>query len=205
VGAAARRADRDRQQSPAADWINLPRLDHVLPVVAGVGAALLLFFFQKDLGPALLLSLMFLSLFAIARGGAWLAGAGFATLVAGFGVGYLLNISNTLAARLEMWRAPWDNAVRGGDQIAQASGDWPPERWPARAPGWGTRGSCLRDTPIWFSRPSAKSLGFVGLLAVGAAFRSSRGGVPNRQAWIERLPILPRARAHAVACEFPYS
>jgi len=100
-------------------WINLPRFDHVLPVAAGVAAALVLFFFQKDLGPALLLSVMFLSLFAIARGGAWLASAGFAGLVAGFGIGFVLNISNTLAARLQMWQSPWDNAVSGGDQVAQ--------------------------------------------------------------------------------------
>jgi hypothetical protein len=39
-----------------------------------VCAALVLFFFQKDLGPALLLALLFLAMFAIARGGAWLAG-----------------------------------------------------------------------------------------------------------------------------------
>src|SRR5262249_5507302 len=30
-------------------WINLPRLTHVLPVIVGVCAAIVLFFFQKDL------------------------------------------------------------------------------------------------------------------------------------------------------------
>jgi len=97
-----------------------PRLHHVLPVLAGVAAALMLFFVQKDLGPALLLSLMFLAMFAVARGGAWLAGAGCAGLAAGFAIGFFLNISATLAARLQMWQSPWDNAVRGGDQVAQA-------------------------------------------------------------------------------------
>ena len=129
-------------------WINLPRLDHVLPVVAGVGAALVLFFFQKDLGPALLLSLMFLSMFAIARGGAWLAGAGFAGLIAGFGVGYVLNISSTLAARLHMWRSPWDNAVRGGDQVAQ--GLWGLATGATAGTGAASaiRASFPKDTPI---------------------------------------------------------
>ena len=101
-------------------WIRLPRLDHVFPVATGVAAALVLFFFQKDLGPALLLSLLFLTLFAVARGGGWLAAAGLAVLVAGFFVGYLLNVSTTLASRVEMWQSPWSNGVRGGDQVAQA-------------------------------------------------------------------------------------
>ena len=35
---------RDR---PVPGWVNLPRLDHVLPVVVGVGAALVLFFCRR--------------------------------------------------------------------------------------------------------------------------------------------------------------
>src|SRR5207247_3231680 len=34
-------------------WVNLPRSEYVLPVGAGVAAALVFFFLQKDLGPAL--------------------------------------------------------------------------------------------------------------------------------------------------------
>ena len=46
--------------------------------------------------------------------------AGFLLLVAGFYVGYRLNVSHTLAERVRMWQSPWDNAVAGGDQVAQA-------------------------------------------------------------------------------------
>jgi len=151
-------------------WINLPRLDHVLPVVAGVALALGLFFFQKDLGPALLLTLIFLSMFAIARGGAWLAGAGLGGLVAGFGVGYLLNISSTLTTRLAMWRSPWDNAVRGGDQVAHGL--------------WGLAAGSTTGTGVGLGNPRfvpeghtdlvlaavGEELGLIGLLIVGAAF-----------------------------------
>ena len=148
----------------------LPRLDHVLPVITGVAAALALFFFQKDLGPALLLSLMFLSLFAVARGGAWLAGAGFAGLVAGFAVGFVVNISATLAARLQMWQSPWDNAVRGGDQVAQAI--------------WGLAAGAVTGTGVGLGHSRfipeghtdlvlaavGEELGLVGLLVVTLAF-----------------------------------
>ena len=151
-------------------WLNLPRLTHVLPVAVGVCAALVLFFFQKDLGPALLLALLFLAMFAIARGGAWLASLGFAGLAAGFGLGYLLHISNTLGTRLQMWLSPWDNAVRGGDQVAHAM--------------WGLASGAIAGTGVGLGQarfiPEAhtdlvlaaigEELGFVGLLVVALAF-----------------------------------
>ena len=60
----------------------------MLPVVVGVGASLLFFFLQKDLGPALFLSCVFLALYAVARARVGLALAGCALLAAGFYVGY---------------------------------------------------------------------------------------------------------------------
>lgn len=101
-------------------WLHLPRLEYVLPVTVGIAAALLFFFLQKDLGPALFLSCVFLAMYAIARNRAGMALAGFGALIAGFYVGYVLNISTALSARVEMWRSAWDNGARGGDQIAQA-------------------------------------------------------------------------------------
>ena len=158
---------RDRQ---VPGWINLPRLEHVRPVVTGVALALVLFFFQKDLGPALLIALMFLSLFAIARGGAWLAGAGLAGLVGGFALGYVLNISATLGTRLAMWQSPWDNAVRGGDQVAQGL--------------WGMAAGAIGGTGVGLGSPRfvpeahtdlvlaavGEELGLAGLVIVGLAF-----------------------------------
>jgi cell division protein FtsW (lipid II flippase) len=101
-------------------WIDLPRAEYVIPVVAGVGLALVFFFLQKDLGPALFLCCVFLATYVVARGRAGMAIAGFALLVLGFYVGYRLQISPTLAARVGMWQSPWDNAVSGGDQTAHA-------------------------------------------------------------------------------------
>ena len=37
-------------------WLNVPRAEYLLPVLGGVAIALLFFFLQKDLGPALFLS-----------------------------------------------------------------------------------------------------------------------------------------------------
>jgi len=66
------------------EWLNVPRADYVLPLVAGVGAALLFFFLQKDLGPALFVSCVFLATYAVARGRVGLALAGLGVLIAGF-------------------------------------------------------------------------------------------------------------------------
>ena len=57
-------------------WINLPRARYALPVLIGVGAALALFFGQKDLGPALMLAVVFLAVYAVARGTIGMALAG---------------------------------------------------------------------------------------------------------------------------------
>jgi cell division protein FtsW (lipid II flippase) len=101
-------------------WLDVPRGEYVLPVLVAVTTALGFFFLLKDLGPALLLSCVFLAVYAVARGGIGLAATGFVLLVAGFYVGYRLNVSHILAERVRMWQSPWDNAVAGGDQVAQA-------------------------------------------------------------------------------------
>src|SRR4029453_1387599 len=101
-------------------WINVPRADYVIPVIVGVGMALVFFFFQKDLGPALFLCCVFLSMYAVARGRVAMAVAGLIMLAAGFYLGYRLQVSATLADRVRMWLSPWDNAASGGDQIAHA-------------------------------------------------------------------------------------
>jgi cell division protein FtsW (lipid II flippase) len=93
------------------EWINLPRAEYALPVLAGVGLALLFFFLQKDLGPALFLCCVFLAVYAVARGRVGMAVVGFLLLVLGFYIGNRLHISATLAERVRMWQSPWDNAV----------------------------------------------------------------------------------------------
>ena len=101
-------------------WLNVPRVRYVVPVLLGVAAVLALFFLQKDLGPALMLAVVFLAVYGTARGTVGLMLMGAALLAAGFYLGYRLEISSTLADRVRMWQSPWDNGARGGDQIAHA-------------------------------------------------------------------------------------
>lgn len=124
---------------PVPVWINAPRLDYVLPLIGGVGLALALFFLQRDLGPALVVAAVFLAMYAVARASAIMTLGGFVLLAAGCYLGYRLRISSVLADRVVMWQSPWDNAARGGDQIAQAI-------WGLATGGLLGTGSGLGDT-----------------------------------------------------------
>ncbi len=151
-------------------WLALPRADYVLPVAVGVGGSLLLFFLQKDLGPALFLSCLVLALYAVARGRWPMALAGVLTLVAAFALGYRLRISGTLAERVQMWWSPWDNAVGGGDQVSQSI-------WALATGGLFGTGLGLGETryvPAGHTdlilAAVGEELGLVGLLAIAAIY-----------------------------------
>jgi cell division protein FtsW (lipid II flippase)/cell division protein FtsI/penicillin-binding protein 2 len=101
-------------------WLDMPRFRHAVPVALGTVCALVLFFVLKDLGPALVTGFLFLALFAVARGRAGLALLGLGLLVAGVYAGYRLGTPHTVADRIAMWTSPWNNDVRGGDQIAHS-------------------------------------------------------------------------------------
>jgi cell division protein FtsW (lipid II flippase) len=151
-------------------WLHVPRPRYTLPLFAGVGLALVLFFLQKDLGPALMLSIAFLAAYAIARGRIGLVLAGAALLAAGFYLGYRLGISPTLADRVRMWQSPWDNTARGGSQIAHAL-------WAMATGGTFGTGVGLGDTgyiPAGYTdlvlASIGEELGFAGLLVVAAIY-----------------------------------
>ncbi len=101
-------------------WVEVPRLEYLLPVLIGVAVSLAFFFLQKDLGPALLIACLFLAMYAVARDRYLFAATGMALILAGFVGGYLLHFPRNVASRVSMWLSPWDNAVRGGDQVVHA-------------------------------------------------------------------------------------
>ena len=99
---------------------DIPPLEYTLPVLACVALSLAFFFLQKDMGPALVFACLFLALYGMARGSAFLPAAGLALLGAGFAAGYWLGVPHTVRDRVAMWLSPWDNLVRGGDQVAHS-------------------------------------------------------------------------------------
>ncbi len=151
-------------------WMNVPSARYLLPVLLAVAAALVLFFGQRDLGPALMLAVIFLAAYGITRGKVGLVLVGAALLAAGFFVGYQLEISSTLADRMRMWRAPWDNVARGGDQIAQAV-------WSMASGGMFGAGLGLGETRYLPAGHTdlvlasvAEELGFAGLVLIAVVY-----------------------------------
>jgi cell division protein FtsW (lipid II flippase) len=151
-------------------WLRVPRLEYVLPVLVSIATALMFFFLQKDLGPALLVSCVFLAMYAVARHRAGLALAGLLLLLLGFYAGYALNVSSTLSARVEMFTSPWDNRVRGGDQIAQAA--WALSTGAVSGTGLGlgdTRYIPAGHTDLALAGVG-EELGFIGLMIVALVY-----------------------------------
>ncbi|MEJ7606217.1 MAG: FtsW/RodA/SpoVE family cell cycle protein, partial [Bryobacteraceae bacterium] len=100
--------------------VDIPRLEYLLPLVAAIGLTLVFFFLQKDLGPALITACVFLAMYAVSRGRWPLAFSGLGLMLAGFLTGYFLRYPRTVYSRVEMWLSPWDNHVRGGEQVVHA-------------------------------------------------------------------------------------
>jgi cell division protein FtsI/penicillin-binding protein 2 len=151
-------------------YFEIPRLEYMLPVVAGIGLVLVFFFLQKDLGPALILAFVFLALYGVARRRLTLVAFGLALLAAGFAVGYFLDFPHTVVQRVAMWRSPWDNLVRGGDQVSHAI-------WALATGGWWGTGLGLGDPHVIPAGHTdlilagvGEELGFLGLVAVFALF-----------------------------------
>src|SRR6185369_11543869 len=99
---------------------DIPPVEYTLPVLVSVVLCLVFFFVQRDMGPALVFACLFLVLYGIARGSAFVPLIGLALVVFGFTVGYVIGIPHTVGDRVSMWRSPWDNMVHGGDQLAHS-------------------------------------------------------------------------------------
>lgn len=119
--------------------VKSPRLVFFLPVVIAMAVVLLFFFLQKDLGPALILGLVFLSLYAVARARYLLIGGGLAIVLTGLVGAYHLGEPWTVVKRIHIFLDVWNNGLRGGDQIAHSL-------WALASGGWAGMGPGLGET-----------------------------------------------------------
>ncbi|HUJ20597.1 MAG TPA: FtsW/RodA/SpoVE family cell cycle protein, partial [Bryobacteraceae bacterium] len=113
-----------RERRPSMDRLtrhwDIPPLEYTVPVLVCVLLSLAFFFLQRDMGPAMVFTCLFLILYGVARGSAFVPVAGLLLLGAGFLVGYVLGVPHTVRERVSMWFSPWDNLVHGGDQLAHS-------------------------------------------------------------------------------------
>jgi cell division protein FtsW (lipid II flippase) len=150
--------------------LGLPKMEYALPPVLAMGAVLMFFFLQRDLGPALVMAFLFLILYCVARGRPVMLIVGALVISAGFYAGYQLGVPKTVTGRIQMWMSPWDNSFRGGDHLAQSL--------------WSLAGGSITGTGLGLGDPGqvpaahtdmvlaaiGEELGFLGLLAVFALY-----------------------------------
>ena len=150
--------------------VGMPRWEHMVPVLGAVGAAIILFFTLKDLGPALVTFFVFLTMFAAARGRPGLAIAGLVLLAASVAVGYRLGTPATVVDRINMWLAPWDNDVHGGDQLAHALWAFSTGGPYGSGPGWGDPELIPAGNTDLVLPAIGEEWGFAGVAAVFVLF-----------------------------------
>ena len=108
--------------TPTLPWlrhVRMPRWRDVRPLLASMALVLTFFFLQKDFGPALVLTCVFLGLYGLARGHVGLVIAGFGLLILGFTVAYWTGVPAVVRHRVMIWMDPWRNGVVGGNHVAQ--------------------------------------------------------------------------------------
>jgi cell division protein FtsW (lipid II flippase) len=98
--------------------VRLPPIPYLAPILVMVGVVLLLFWFQKDLGPALLFSVVLLVLLYIASGRADYVGFGLLLLLVGFVIAD--RAFAHVHTRFAIWLDPWANRETTGYQLVQA-------------------------------------------------------------------------------------
>ena len=151
-------------------FLRVPRWRDIVPVMVAMCLVLAFFFLQKDLGPALVLTLVFLGLYSLARGRLIFVMISLGLLFGAFALAYRLGYPPTVGQRVAMWLDPWANTLPGGNQIAQ--GYW------ALSSGalWGTGGG-LGDPQLvpaahtdFVLTALGEELGWVGLVTIVALY-----------------------------------
>lgn len=144
----------------------VPRLSHVLPVACAVAIAILLFFVLKDLGPALVLFFLFLTMFSVAHGRPGLAILGIAIMISAVAIGYRIGQPHTVVDRINMWLSPWDNDVHGGDQLSHALWAFSTGGLWGSGPGYGDPGMIPAGSTDLVLPAIGEEWGFVGVVSV---------------------------------------
>jgi len=148
----------------------LPRRQDVQPVVASMALVLAFFFLQRDLGPALVLSCVFLGMYAVARRRTGMVAAGIVLLLAGFAAAYWTGVPATVRHRVMIWANPWNNGVTGGNHVAQGlwalstGGAW------GSGPGLGSPTAIPEGHTDFVLAALGEELGWIGFAAVAALY-----------------------------------
>jgi len=151
-------------------FVRMPRRQDLQPVIASMALVLSFFFLQRDLGPALVLSCVFLGLYGVARGRTGMVVTGIAVLLVGFAAAYWTGIPATVRHRVMIWANPWNNGVTGGNHVAHGL-------WALSTGGaWGSGTGLGSPTAIpeghtdFVLAAIGEELGWIGFAAAAAIY-----------------------------------
>ena len=173
----ARRGDFLREYSqeptPSRPWlrhVNVPRWKDIGPAIVSLAIVVAFFFLQRDLGPALVLSCVFLGMYGVARHRGVLVAGGLGLVLCAFGAAYWTGIPATVRQRVAIWVNPWSNGVPGGNQIAH--GLWALATGSAWGSGLGrgNGGVVPAGDTDFIMTVAGEELGFVGMAVLVALY-----------------------------------
>ena len=162
-----RLAEQLRYQRVRRGFIQIPRLKLLLPAILLLGLLFTGLIVVRDLGPTLILALVFLSIYYVVTR-SWmelaLGGGALALMVYFLVTSPPSWVPRMVLLRLEMWADPWLNGRPGGDQMASslwalASGGWNGQGW-----GQGAVGAIQAGHTDLILSHLAEVGGFLGLL-----------------------------------------
>ena len=119
-----RRAEKLRHQRDRLFGMQFPRKELLWPAVALMIALFGAFVLLNDLGPTLILSIVFLFMFyVVTRASGWVALAIGIVALGVFAITHVPAIAESpkVALRLKMWVDPWYNGLPFGDQTARSA------------------------------------------------------------------------------------
>ena len=149
----------------------IPMLKYAVPLIVAIALAIGFFFLERDLGPALVMTMLFIILYATARSKIAGAVAACAAMAGAVAIGYALNMPRTVSARLSIWLSPWDNFVRpGGDHVAQSLWSYSTGGLFGTGLGLGDPASVPAAHTDLILSAIGEELGFVGFFCVAAAY-----------------------------------
>lgn len=145
---------------------HLPKFKHLLPLIGSTLFALIVFKLLNDLGPALIVACLFLLLYGVALARPGLPLTGLALLIATFVAASWNLLSPKLAIRVGMWRSPWENTLRGGDQLVKSFWAIATGGPLGSGIGWGDAWLIPTNHTDMIYSSIGEEWGFCGLLAV---------------------------------------
>jgi cell division protein FtsI/penicillin-binding protein 2 len=152
-------------------WMKLPPMQYVKPIAIGVGVALLFFTLQRDFGPGLIVSVLFLVYYGVARRKIAVVALGLAMIIGAFWFLTAFGVSRTVATRVAMWQSPWRNfATAGGDHLAHSLWAFASGGVAGAGFGLGNPESVREVGTDFILAGIGEELGFVGTLCVLALY-----------------------------------